>query len=91
MKAWTLSEAQVRLGDVVREAQRDGPQFVVREGREVAVVLSADEYRELEAPGFLLNGLGQAHSARREGREGEERQVRGGSLAPSPDAGPLRE
>jgi prevent-host-death family protein len=89
MKAWTLTEAQVRLRDVVRDAQQHGPQFVVREGREVAVVLSAEEYRELEAPGFLLGEFGGVPAERGTKRPEKRRRARGGSRAPSPDPGEI--
>jgi len=46
---WQLQEAKQRFSEVVREAEANGPQIVTRHGHEVVVVLSADEYRRLQA------------------------------------------
>jgi antitoxin Phd len=45
---WTIQEAQERLGDVVEEAIQHGPQVISRQGIEVAVVLSYEEYLDLK-------------------------------------------
>jgi antitoxin Phd len=44
---WQLQEAKNRLSEVVDRACDEGPQAITRRGREVAVVLSAAEYRKL--------------------------------------------
>jgi prevent-host-death family protein len=46
---WQLQEAKQRFSEVVRQAEADGPQVVTRHGHEVVVILSADEYRRLQA------------------------------------------
>lgn len=45
--AWAVQEAKQRFSSVVEAARNDGPQVVTRHGREVAVVLSMDDYRAL--------------------------------------------
>jgi antitoxin Phd len=44
---WQLQEAKQRLGEVIRSARTDGPQFVTRHGEDVAVVIDIAEYRRL--------------------------------------------
>ena len=46
-KSWQLQEAKNKFSQVVDEAQSEGPQTITRHGKEVAVVLSASEYRRL--------------------------------------------
>jgi len=46
---WQVQEAKQRFSEVVRQAEADGPQVVTRHGQEVVVVLSAREYRRLQA------------------------------------------
>ncbi len=58
---WQLQEAKQRFSEVIRSAHADGPQFVTRHGREVAVVLDIEEYRRLRGGSrdfrdFLLSG-----------------------------------
>jgi antitoxin Phd len=58
---WQLQEAKQRFSEVVRQAEANGPQVVTRHGQEVVVVLSAEEYRRLQAgrpdfKEFLLGG-----------------------------------
>ena len=56
MKAqWQLQEAKNRFSEVVDEALAHGPQTVTRHGREVVVIVSAEEYRRMKQPkGNLL-------------------------------------
>ncbi len=49
MHNWQLQEAKNRLSQVIDEAITAGPQVITRHGREVAIVLSMDEYRFLAA------------------------------------------
>ena len=44
---WQIQEAKQRFSKLVRQAEADGPQIVTRHGREVVVVLAAEEYRRL--------------------------------------------
>ena len=46
---WQVFEAKRRLSELIERAQTEGPQVITRHGRERAVVLSIDAYRELEA------------------------------------------
>ena len=46
--AWQLQEAKQHLSEVVRRALKDGPQIVTRHGRDVVVVLSAEEFARLK-------------------------------------------
>jgi antitoxin Phd len=52
--AWQLQAAKQRFSELVERAQRDGPQFVTRHGKEAVVVLSAEEYRRLRGGGPSL-------------------------------------
>jgi prevent-host-death family protein len=45
--AWQLQEAKQRFSELVRRAEREGPQVVTRYGEEVVVVVPAEEYRRL--------------------------------------------
>jgi prevent-host-death family protein len=53
--AWQLQEAKARFSELVQKALDEGPQAVTRHGKEVVVILSAEEYRKLQArrPGLL--------------------------------------
>lgn len=44
---WKLEEAKARLSEVVRQAAMAGPQLVTVRGREAAVILSPEQYRQL--------------------------------------------
>jgi prevent-host-death family protein len=44
---WQIQEAKQRFSELVRQAEADGPQVVTRHGREVVVVIAAEEYRRL--------------------------------------------
>lgn len=44
---WQLQEAKARFSEVVRRAQRDGPQHVSVRGRETVVILSRKDYEQL--------------------------------------------
>ncbi len=61
MVKWQVHDAKRRLSEVIELAQTEGPQVITRHGKERAVVLSAEDYRKLEAakPDFkeyLLSG-----------------------------------
>lgn len=45
--AWQVQEAKQKFSEVVRRAVEQGPQVITRHGQEVAVIVSAAEYREL--------------------------------------------
>ena len=43
--AWTIAEAKARFSELVDRARSEGPQTITRNGRETAVIVSADEWR----------------------------------------------
>ena len=45
---WRLQDAKARFSELVKRANREGPQHVTVHGREEVVVLAADEYRRLK-------------------------------------------
>ena len=45
--AWTFQDAKRNLGQLVSGAQTEGPQIIVREGKEIAVVISVQLYQKL--------------------------------------------
>ncbi|MCA1717601.1 MAG: type II toxin-antitoxin system prevent-host-death family antitoxin [Actinobacteria bacterium] len=45
--AWQLQEAKQRFSELVRRAEREGPQVVTRHGEEVVVVVPAEEWRRM--------------------------------------------
>lgn len=44
-KRWSLAEAKSRLSEVIREAERRGPQTVTRHGRAAAIIIAAEGWR----------------------------------------------
>jgi len=54
MQVWQMQEAKSRLSEVVKEAERDGPQEITVHGRPVAVVLSRADYDRLAGTGESL-------------------------------------
>jgi antitoxin Phd len=47
---WQLQEAKNKFSKLVEKAQREGPQFVTKHGKESVVVLSVDEYKQIIKP-----------------------------------------
>ena len=47
MVRWKLEDAKARLSEVVRLAGTNGPQLVTIRGKEAAVILAPEEYRQL--------------------------------------------
>ena len=45
--SWQLQEAKQKFSELVRRALEDGPQVVTRRGKEVVVVVPAEEFRRL--------------------------------------------
>jgi prevent-host-death family protein len=55
---WSVAEAKARLSEVLDHALSDGPQAITRRGREVAVVVSAEEWhRKTSRAGSLAEFL----------------------------------
>ncbi len=49
--SWQLQEAKQRFSELVRRAEKDGPQVVTRHGEEVVVVVPAEEWRRMSGGG----------------------------------------
>jgi prevent-host-death family protein len=47
--AWQVQQAKQHFSEVLRRASDEGGQVVTKHGREVAVVLDIDEYRDLKS------------------------------------------
>lgn len=54
MKIWQMQEAKARLSEMVKDAEREGPQEITLHGRSVAVVLSRAQYDRLAGTGESL-------------------------------------
>jgi len=50
MIRWQLQDAKNRLSELVRKAQREGPQVITLHGRDAAVLVSVREYRRIAKP-----------------------------------------
>jgi prevent-host-death family protein len=57
MRHWQMQEAKARLSEVVKDAEREGPQEITLHGRPVAVVLSREQYDRLAGIGASLVGF----------------------------------
>jgi antitoxin Phd len=55
MRKWKLEEAKNRFSEVVRLAEAHDPQLVTRNGRDVVVVLSVEDYARLAGPESLVD------------------------------------
>ena len=49
MASWGMAKAKAQLSEVVHQAEKRGPQKLLRSGREVAVVMSIDEWEKWQA------------------------------------------
>jgi antitoxin Phd len=47
---WQLQDAQLHLGDLIKEAEKNGAQLINYQGKAKAVVLSIASYRNLLKP-----------------------------------------
>ncbi len=47
MRHWQMQEAKAKLSEVIKEAEKKGPQKITVHGRPVAVVLSREDYERL--------------------------------------------
>lgn len=52
--SWQLQEAKQKFSELVRRTVEEGPQTVTRHGKEIVVVVPAEEFRRLteDKPGF---------------------------------------
>lgn len=46
---WQVQEAKARFSEMLETALTEGPQTVTKRGEEVAVLVSAEEWRDLQA------------------------------------------
>jgi len=44
-EAWTVAEAKAKFSEVIDRAREQGPQTITRNGRETAVIVSAEEWQ----------------------------------------------
>lgn len=49
-KPWQLQEAKNRFSELIEKVHREGPQRVTRRGKEVAVVISPEQFGRLAGP-----------------------------------------
>jgi antitoxin Phd len=47
-RTWLLEEAKNKLGEMIEEAIQHGPQIISRQGTDIAVILSYEEYLVLK-------------------------------------------
>ncbi len=47
MAVWQIQQVKTRLSDVIEQAQTQSPQFITRHGAQRAVLLSINEYEQL--------------------------------------------
>jgi prevent-host-death family protein len=45
-RAWSVADAKARLSELLDQAISDGPQAITRRGREIAIVVSAEEWKK---------------------------------------------
>lgn len=50
VESWKLEDAKAQFSEVVRRANRAGPQRVTVRGKDAAVVISAADYDRLQPP-----------------------------------------
>lgn len=60
MQAWQMQEAKARLSEVVKKAEKEGPQSITLHGRSVAVMLSRAAFDRLSGQSASLLDFMQA-------------------------------
>jgi antitoxin Phd len=60
MGKWQVQDAKTRFSELMERARTEGPQTLTRDGAELAVMLSIEDYRELASrkPDFKAYLLG---------------------------------
>lgn len=53
-RAWQIQEAKNRLSEVIERALHDGPQMISRRGKQVAIVVSVEEWKRHARPNKTL-------------------------------------
>jgi prevent-host-death family protein len=57
-RVWSVADAKARLSELLDQAVSEGPQAITRRGREIAVVVSAEEWhRKSSRSGSLAEFL----------------------------------
>jgi prevent-host-death family protein len=46
---WSVAQAKARFSEVLERARAEGPQFVTRNGRDAAVIVSAEAWAKLNS------------------------------------------
>jgi prevent-host-death family protein len=60
-RAWSVADAKARLSELLDHAISDGPQAITRRGRQVAIVVSAEEWhRKTSRSGSLAEFLAES-------------------------------
>jgi len=42
---WQIQEAKNKLSELIERSQKEGPQVITKHGKDIAVLISADEYQ----------------------------------------------
>lgn len=74
--AWSVAEAKARLSELLDHAIKDGPQAITRRGREIAVVVSVDEWHKKSSRSGSLAEFLAASPLRDSGLDVERADVR---------------
>jgi antitoxin Phd len=83
MTSWPVQDAKARFSEFLERCLAEGPQLVTKRGAEAAVLVSADEWRRLQAAARpSLKELLLAHQARTE----QLAPARGGARRRAPAA-----
>lgn len=59
MQVWQMQEAKARLSELVKLAEREGPQDITLHGQSVAVVVSRAMFEHLSGSGYSLTAFMQ--------------------------------
>jgi prevent-host-death family protein len=70
-RTWSVADAKARLSQLVDQAINDGPQAITRRGREVVVVVSAEEWHRKSSRTGSLAGFLAASPLRDSGLDTE--------------------
>lgn len=76
MKYWTVRDAKARLSELLKRCSTEGPQLITKRGVEVAVLVSADQWRLQQENRPTLKQLLLCDWARAETRNPARRQAR---------------
>ena len=68
---WSVADAKARLSQLVDQAINDGPQAITRRGREVVIVVSAEEWHRKSSRTGSLAGFLAASPLRESGLDAQ--------------------